>query len=298
MRDFFDVDAYLKKLEQTDSILFCEAVPVPAIADNQNYIFVSYSHQDYKRVYADLAVLYRSGIRFWYDRGLSAGKNWDAEVKDMIENPRCCGVIFYLSEHFFLSKSTNTEVDLVCGKEGAAGKNYFCVNLTEGQPSAILKSTLRMDDAVLEQAGLDMDRIAVLARAFSDKQTYLAYNDREHCSRLLKQIAQQFDVMELQAQGRGYLTRKGSDETIRITEDSFIIGKVGRKCHYAIENDNYVSSVHLCIHFQGTGSSVMDMGTINGTLINGEKIPSRVNMPIHDGDEITIGQQILIFHSC
>lgn len=107
MRDYFDVDQYVKKLEQSENIQDCETVPIPDIAENQNYIFISYSHKDYKKVYADLAFLYREGVHFWYDRGLSAGKNWDAEVKERIENPRCSGVIFYLSENMFLSRSVN-----------------------------------------------------------------------------------------------------------------------------------------------------------------------------------------------
>lgn len=48
-------------------------------------------------------------------------------------------------------------------------KNYFCVNLTEVQPNRILRNILRLEDSVLDNVGLDMDRIAILAKAFSDK---------------------------------------------------------------------------------------------------------------------------------
>ena len=121
-------------------------------------------------MYVDLALLYMSGVRFWYDRGLSAGKNWDTEVKDVIENPRCSGVIFYIGENLFLSRSVNREIELVLGDKKQPRKNYFGVNLSDEQPSHIMRTVLRKEDDVLDLAGMDMERISTLARAFSDKK--------------------------------------------------------------------------------------------------------------------------------
>jgi len=73
MRKYFNVDTYLTQLQASSGITGCDAVPVPDIGENQNYIFISYAHQDYKQVYEDLAVMYHAGVRFWYDRGLTAG---------------------------------------------------------------------------------------------------------------------------------------------------------------------------------------------------------------------------------
>lgn len=296
MRRYFDVDAYLQVLEQSSGISTCDPVPLPEIAENQNYLFISYSHRDYKKVYADLAVMYHAGVRFWYDRGLAAGKNWDAEVRTVIENPRCTGVLFFLSENLFLSRSANQEIDLVRGTGTQARKNYFCVNLSLGQPSRILRSILRLEDSVLDNAGLDMDRIAVLANAFSDKQTYLSFSDADHSKQLIEQISAQFNVVEPAAQGRGYLVRKESGEIIPITEDTFILGRNARKCHYCITGDSLVSTVHVCIGSDKNGSMVMDMGAINGTRVNGKKIPAMRPVLLRDGDEINLGNQVLVFH--
>lgn len=65
MRRYFDVGAYLQVLEQSSGISTCDPVPLPEIAKNQNYLFISYSHRDYKKVYAALAVMYHAGVRFW-----------------------------------------------------------------------------------------------------------------------------------------------------------------------------------------------------------------------------------------
>lgn len=296
MRNYFQVDSYIHQLEQANSISLCESVPIPDIAKNQNYLFISYAHQDYKKVYADLAVMYQAGVRFWYDKGLSAGKNWDLEVKSMIESPRCCGVIFFISENSFLSKSVNQEIDLVIGEDNQAGKNYFCVNLTEEQPSRILRNILRMDDEVLDVAGLDMDRIATLARAFSDKQTYLPFSAVEHSKQLLNQIAIQFDVMNRQQEKFGYFIPEGSSERIQIIEDTFFIGRDRRMCHYCIDSDSSVSKIHIRIDSEGGEARVIDMNAANGTYLNGLRIQPKEPVLLKDKDEIKIGQQILVYH--
>lgn len=298
MKNNFQLESYIQQLEQTNSISECEAVPIPDIADNQNYLFISYAHQDYKKVYADLAVMYEQGVRFWYDKGLSAGKNWDTEVKSKVEDPRCCGVIFYISEGSFLSKSVNQEIDLVVGDGQEVHKNYFCVNLTEEQPSRILRNILRLDDEVLDLAGMDMDRIATLSKAFSDKQTYLLFSEFEHGKKLLNQISMQFDVMNLKNKNRGYFIIEGSEEKIQITEDVFMIGRNPNLCHYCINNDKCVSRIHICLYAEPKGIIISDMNTINGTYLNGKKIQGKEPLPLKDGDRVMIGQQTaLIYHS-
>lgn len=113
---------------------------------------------------------------------------------------------------------------MVCGTEQQVHKNYFCVNLTNGQPKDILKTIMRMDDEVLEKAGLDMDRIGVLAKAFSDRQTYLQKIGLGHSQRLLNQIKEQFDVMEAKKNKRGILVHEESNTVVEITEDILQMG--------------------------------------------------------------------------
>lgn len=293
MREFFSVEQYVKKLENSESIIQCEKVPVPDIAENQNYIFISYAHRDYKRVYADLAMLYHAGVRFWYDRGLSAGKDWDAEVKEKILNPRCSGVIFYLSESLFLSKSANMEIDLVCGMDGNR-KNYFCVNLFDGQPKDILKFIMRMDDTLVDNAGLDMERIGILARAFGDKQTYLYFYEAEHSQNLLEQIKEQFDVMEADTGKTGVLVRDNGEEIV-INQDPFLIGKFTEKCHYIILDDSSISRMHASISLRGKTGVIMDLGAVNGTFVNETKLDRLVAFPLKEGDRVRLGNVGFVF---
>ena len=223
MRDYFNPDSYITQLNLSDDIALCDPVPLPDSMGNKNYIFISYAHQDYKQVYADLAVMYHAGVRFWYDHGLVAGKDWEIEAKKMIENPHCVGVIFFLSENLFLSRSVNKEIDFVRGKELQSRKNYFCVNLTNVLPSHILRSIMRMDDTTLDLAGLNMERIAVLANAFDDKMTYLRFSDANHRKDLVDHIAMQFNVIEPHKQKRGILINSKNNKEILITEDTCVL---------------------------------------------------------------------------
>ena len=298
MRDFFQADLYIKQLEQSESISLCDAVPIPDIGENQNYLFISYSHIDYKKVYADLAKLYQAGVRFWYDKGLSAGKNWDTEIKSKIESSRCCGVIFYISENSFLSKSINQEIDLVIRDNKEASKNYFCVNLTDKQPSHILRSILRMDDEMLDKAGIDMDGIATLSKAFSDKQTYLSYSSIEHEEQLLRQIEIQFDVMNHKEENRGYFVIKGSENVISIKGDDFFIGRDSRMCDYCFFDDKSVSRINCCITKEEAGDALIDMKSTNGTYHNGIRLKEKEPVILKDGDVVKIGKDtILIYHT-
>ena len=101
----FDLKQYLTELDKSESINTCPKVPRPTINEEQNYIFISYSHSDYKSVYAALAYMYDSGVRFWYDNGLTAGMDWETEAREKIQSPNCSGAIFFLSDNLFLSAS-------------------------------------------------------------------------------------------------------------------------------------------------------------------------------------------------
>lgn len=106
-------------------------VPNPSFNEDQNYVFISYSHKDYKSVYCDLVEMYKNGVRFWYDSNIVAGDMWDETVKRALVDERCSGVIFYISENSFLSKAVYKEIELALGDvNGCESKIFFAVNLS------------------------------------------------------------------------------------------------------------------------------------------------------------------------
>ena len=91
-------------------------LPAYKTGEGKNYIFVSYSHRDYKEVYRDLAYFtYNSEkrVRFWYDEGLPIGQNWGRAAEKFLSDVNCVGVVFYLSKNLLLSPSVFEEIQLV-----------------------------------------------------------------------------------------------------------------------------------------------------------------------------------------
>jgi len=103
-------------------------IPAYDCNDNGNYVFISYSHRDYRTVYNDLAFFSyntRKKVRFWYDEGLPAGNDWFAEAEKRLSDPNCVGVIFYLSENLLRSAAVLKEIELV----KKLNKQYFTITL-------------------------------------------------------------------------------------------------------------------------------------------------------------------------
>lgn len=193
MREFC-LETYLKKVQESVNIDDCPKVPIPEMEKGQNYIFISYSHKDYKEVYSDLAHLYCQGVRFWYDKGLEAGEDWECEVKEHIHSPYCCGVIFYLSTNMFLSESIFKEIGFVTEKTNILlQKNYFCVNLQNSNISDMLFEVQGIQRS-MGIARMDTKKLNTLTATFSDDDTYIRYGSTYHIDELIEQIQRKFDV--------------------------------------------------------------------------------------------------------
>lgn len=199
----FDYIKYQKELAKSTSITDCDKVPVPQCAEHQNYIFISYSHKDYKKVYHDLAQMHNAGVRFWYDDELTAGHDWDDEVFKKINDPHCSGVIFYLSENFFESESIYKEILTTLSKNTKlssykAPKNYFCVNLTDKMPSELIEGSFAMREefeVLFENEKLTFKDF--LLNTFRDKSTYIPFGSKGYIEKLLVQIRRNFNVIDL-----------------------------------------------------------------------------------------------------
>lgn len=61
----------------------------------------------------------------------------------------------------------------------------------------------------------------------------------------------------------------------------------------ALEHDDTVSRLHAVFENLGAAWSIRDMGSRNGTYLNGEKIAAE--RVLHSGDEVRVGKSRLIF---
>jgi len=65
--------------------------------------------------------------------------------------------------------------------------------------------------------------------------------------------------------------------------------EVGRECDGEVLSDEGVSRRHLRLVPSPVALSVVDLGSRNGTLVNGTEIPHREIVPLRDGDRIHLG---------
>ncbi|HBN77636.1 MAG TPA: hypothetical protein DD473_17855 [Planctomycetaceae bacterium] len=84
------------------------------------------------------------------------------------------------------------------------------------------------------------------------------------------------------------LTGKHQGKTLTLPADVVIVGR-DPQAHIRV-NSTEVSRHHCEIHVRGTDVIVKDLGSRNGTFINGEAIFGEV--PIHPGDTLHVGSMV------
>ena len=68
---------------------------------------------------------------------------------------------------------------------------------------------------------------------------------------------------------------------------------IGRapECAVALPDDNFVSHLHARLFLKGHEYWVEDLGSTNGTLVNGKRVTSAV--PVRRGDRLQVGRTVL-----
>ena len=79
---------------------------------------------------------------------------------------------------------------------------------------------------------------------------------------------------------------------VQIGEDALVIGRMP-ECDVPLSDSN-VSRRHAEVRRQGTGFVVVDLGSTNGTRVNGAQVKERL---LNNGDEITVGATKLRFEA-
>ena len=95
-----------EKADAIKSSASLDSIPTMYLPDvfSNEYFFISYSHLDYRNVYIDLLNLQSAGFRFWYDRAMAAGTDWEVVARRNIIPFGCKGVLFYISENSLQSE--------------------------------------------------------------------------------------------------------------------------------------------------------------------------------------------------
>ncbi len=88
--------------------------------------------------------------------------------------------------------------------------------------------------------------------------------------------------------------REDKLEKVPITGISFIVGRGPNDVQYA-ENKPGVSRVHFEVNQENGAYSIKDLGSKNGTLLNGERLVAYKSYPLNDGDKVKLVQTEFVF---
>jgi predicted component of type VI protein secretion system len=80
--------------------------------------------------------------------------------------------------------------------------------------------------------------------------------------------------------------------THRIVRMDTVLGR-GDEAHFSIE-DEQVSKTHCRIRVEGSVCTIFDLGSRNGTTLNGRRLPPNVGQRLRHLDEIEIGNHRLL----
>jgi pSer/pThr/pTyr-binding forkhead associated (FHA) protein len=83
-------------------------------------------------------------------------------------------------------------------------------------------------------------------------------------------------------------------DIVGLTGDRVVLGRAASN-DVALTSDPTASRVHAVLEHYPSGWSIRDMGTVNGTLVNGELVGSE--QALHPGDEIRIGATRIVFRA-
>src|SRR5580698_9901543 len=88
------------------------------------------------------------------------------------------------------------------------------------------------------------------------------------------------------------LSADGKSRIIALDGERLTVGR-SNAAELCFPDDNGLSRQHLAIERDGDGWALRDLGSKNGTMLNGAKITGR--MPLKSGDRITAGHLILVY---
>ncbi len=105
--------------------------------------------------------------------------------------------------------------------------------------------------------------------------------------------AESADSEAVSGQAVGILTVRETGERFTIGSDGASIGR--RFGNDIVLSDAYVSGQHAIIAFRDGAFYLSDVGSTNGTLLNGVRLEPNVPIELSAGDEIRLGQLTLVF---
>ena len=77
---------------------------------------------------------------------------------------------------------------------------------------------------------------------------------------------------------------------IAIVKDEFLLGR-GSDCDLRL-HDAAISRHHCLVRLRGDEATVSDLGSSNGTFVNGQRVRSQA--AVHNGDRLQLGEHVFL----
>jgi TIR domain len=130
------------------------SIPFQAYKGREPHIFVSYAHEDSRRVFSELQTLHQKEFRIWYDEGINPGKPWPGEIAEAIG--RASFFLVFISEQAVKSPNVRNEISFALSE----GKPLLAIHLEDTK----LTPELRLEIGRL-QAIMNRTYAAILSRS-------------------------------------------------------------------------------------------------------------------------------------
>jgi pSer/pThr/pTyr-binding forkhead associated (FHA) protein len=88
---------------------------------------------------------------------------------------------------------------------------------------------------------------------------------------------------------------EGAEEILLLLGTTSIGRRTGNTV--VISDDPYISGRHAEVHCDHSGCYLVDVGSTNGTLVNGQRLEVNVRQLLLDGDEVNLGQSSYLFET-
>lgn len=89
--------------------------PFPAYRGAEPFVFISYSHRDSERVFAEISWLKDQAVNIWYDEGIEAGREWRDEIASAISGAKV--LIYFVTPNSVGSENCRNEVNFAADEQ-------------------------------------------------------------------------------------------------------------------------------------------------------------------------------------
>ena len=91
------------------------------------------------------------------------------------------------------------------------------------------------------------------------------------------------------------IIRVRDNQNVEVNADRFYIGKQPEENDYVVENNKAISRKHACIVWCDGNYYIEDLGSANGTWVNGEQIPVKSKVKLRNNDRVILADEAFIF---